>query len=212
MFRPLRSNLLTLGASLMALSGCGLIEVLERGPGLFEDVLSTTRIALDDASVAGSFERARDFDTDVRGEVWIDEYAGSDDCPAWSNGTLVGEVPGGAVMQGFSMDGSLYDDRFAPGAHIESNWEAEWSDDSVWIDVYGCTGPVEGDWEYDEGATHVVLDVEADPEFEGARLFVIQATYANGERVVSRFTLPPRSAGAPEVSVMEPDHEDDLIR
>lgn len=73
---------------------------------------------------------------------------------------------GGVLMQNYTIDGF---DRLAPGDEVVVSGAEPYvatGDSEPDVDVYtvGCSGPRDGEWEFDQGADEVTLQVEEGPE------------------------------------------------
>jgi hypothetical protein len=96
------------------------------------------------------------------------------------------QAPDGAVMAILQIEGGLDNPELAPGAHLQFR-NYEYTDSGLYIYVIGCSGPVEGNWVFDESAGDLVVDVSVTPE--GTTVLDFVATFSDGQTVVGSTEL-----------------------
>lgn len=64
----------------------------------------------------------------------------------------------GAAMAIVGITGDLSDPELQPGAHLEFS-AIDYPETGLYVNLIGCSGPTEGDWQFDQSAETVTLDV-----------------------------------------------------
>lgn len=130
-------------------------EIFEEGDTVIPDDPEGLNGSVDlrGGSLLGDMGRVRDFeDEDPMLRGWnADGYASLEVHAAKSDGT-------GAAMAIVGITGGLDHADLQDGAHFEFN-QYEYPDSGLHVNLIGCSGPVEGDWAFDQGADTVTLDV-----------------------------------------------------
>jgi hypothetical protein len=117
-----------------------LVGPLPVGEGVFHG-------SLGDLTDIGAMDR---FDTSGWGE------------PAYSSVYTAGDGPAGAAMTVVEFEGGLHHRSLVPGAHLAfSIFDTAGPSDSLFIFVVGCTGTKLNEWDFDQVADRVVVDVSA---------------------------------------------------
>lgn len=143
----------------LALSGC-YIDISEDSSGgwyaddgdayYYED--PSTEIAATATLHRGDMGRVRGFDGDIV-DVTASSYGG------YGNVTVISEnrAEGWAAMSVVTVEGGLDHPALVPGAHFTFDSSSYGS--SPHFSVLGCSGPSNGSWEFDQGASSVEVDV-----------------------------------------------------
>jgi hypothetical protein len=101
------------------------------------------------------------------------------------------------VMTRLSIEGGLAHPALVPGASFEFDGYGYSTEGGVYISALGCSGPSEGNFEFDESAQHLTVQVEAGPT-ASQRVIRFNATFSDGATVVGSFGYTVPEPGAPE--------------
>jgi hypothetical protein len=147
-------------------------EIFEEGDSVVpEDPAGVdSPVDLRGGSLLGDMGRVRDFDDEdpmLRG--WnADGYANLEVHAEKPDGT-------GVAMVIIGVTGGLEHPELRSGAHFEFN-QYEYPESGLHVNLIGCSGPVEGDWAFDQGADTVTLDV-SEGDTASSRVLDFTATF-----------------------------------
>jgi hypothetical protein len=124
------------------------------------------------------------------------EVRGFDDADPMMNGyaydgyvsiELHAEASDGAAMAILTVEGAM---ALEPGDHVDSSTN---DTGELYVDMLGCSGPADYDWEFDQYATSVTVDVTEGVE-PGTRTLVFSGTYSDESTVTGTVELGPLQA------------------
>jgi len=107
----------------------------------------------------------------------------------------------GAAMVIVGITGGLEHQDLQDGAHLEFT-QYEYPESGLHVNMIGCSGPVEGDWQFDQGADTVTLDVSPGNTTD-SRVFDFTATFVRYD--LSGETQEQSIVGSVEVGRTEPE-------
>lgn len=136
------------------------------------------------ASLAGDMGSVRGFADDEASFLGYD-YG------SYASVEVHAQAPDGAAMAILQIEGGLDNPELVDGAHLEFR-NYEYTDSGLYVYVIGCSGPVEGNWVFDQSADDLVVDVSVSPE--GNTVLDFGATFSDGQTVVGSTELGPLQA------------------
>lgn len=136
------------------------------------------------ASLAGDMGSVRGFSDDDASHLGYD-YG------SYSSIEVHAQAPDGAAMAILQIEGGLDNPELVPGAHFEFR-NYEYTASGLYVYMIGCSGPVEGNWVFDQSADDLVVDVSVSPE--GTTVLDFGATFSDGQTVVGSTELGPLQA------------------
>lgn len=108
----------------------------------------------------------------------------------------------GAAMAIVGITGGLEHPDLQAGAHLEFSQYEYPEGDALHVNLIGCSGPVEGDWQFDQGADTVTLDVSPGMTTD-SRVFDFTATFIGYDEYGS--TTEQTVVGSVEVGQTHPE-------
>lgn len=178
------SLVLTLGTGL---SGCVLDELVGdpyySDPPVSDPYYAESNIDVKQASLAGDIGRVRNIDGPATyTEAWGDSY--------WADVNVHSEGSRGFAMGIVSFQGGLSHADLVPGATLRFS-SATYDDpgfdpNALFVSVTGCSGPSDGDWQYDAPADDVEVKVTEGTE-AGYLHLEVHAHWNSGQDATAEF-------------------------